>query len=156
MGRQENIDLAKRFYKSLEDGDLETYFSLLTPDCEIRLAGNTPVSGVAHGTEEIQKLLTDVFACMDVQNCAFGCEYRIVVADDDGVAALTHGGGLTAIGRQYNQTYANVFKMRDGKIYRFYEFLDTVLTEDAFYDNQLQTPRTPIAKPLNFLDEPII
>lgn len=156
MGREENISLVKRFYKSLEDGDIETYFSLLTPDAEIRLAGNTPVSGVAAGLEEIQKLLTDVFACMDPARTKFGAEYRIVVADDDGVAALTHGGGFTAIGREYAQTYANIFKIRDGKVYRFYEFLDTALTEDAFYDNQLATPRQKAARPLDFLDEPVL
>lgn len=54
------------------------------------------------------------------------------------------------------QTYSNVFKIRDGKIYRFYEFLDTAHAEEALYGNDLVTKRAPVAKPLDFLDEPEI
>jgi uncharacterized protein len=156
MSREENIEVVKRWFAALKNVDMETYFSLFDPDVEWRMIGNTCLSGTWRGKEGIQDVATQLFSRFVPGECSWGETYRIVCADENGVVVLDSGGGKSILGRDYNQTYVHIFKIRNGLFYRVYEFFDTVLTESALYGNELQTPEKKPAVPLDFLDEPVV
>ncbi len=156
MGREENIQVIRSFYASLKNSDFNAYFGLLHLDIEFRASGNFPLSGTWRGHEAVGKLAKGLFDLMEPGQCSWGETYRIVCADENGVAAITSGGGKTTLGHEYNQTYAHIFKICNNKIYRIYEFFDTVLAESALYGNDLNIPEKRPESPLEFSDEPLI
>ncbi len=156
MSREENIEVVKRFYASLKNLDFDAYFGLLDPDIEFRMNGNIPLSGTWRGHEGIGEVAKGLFELMEQGQFCWGDVYRIVCADGDGAVALSYGGGKTKLGRQYNQAYAHIFKIRKGKIYRFYEFFDTVLSESALYGNDLTIPEKKPGILIDFMDEPVL
>jgi len=156
MSRKDSIETVHRYYAALNNPDQSVMFGLLTPDIQFRMAGNTPFSGTYNGAESVKNLFDAVFEKFVVETCNFGRTYRIVCADDDGAVAIMYGSGTTKLGRQYKQTYLHVFKIRDGQIYRFYDFYDTVMIESVIFGNDLKNPEKETSSPLDCLDEPVI
>ncbi|NIV22945.1 MAG: hypothetical protein GWN51_04690, partial [Gemmatimonadetes bacterium] len=56
-------------------------------------------------------------------------------------------GGPTRNGQSYEQTYCEIFTIRDGKIAEMHNFFDTVLVEQCLFDNPLERPETPLPDP---------
>ncbi len=154
MTREDSIKVVKSFYAALKNMDFDTYFGLLDQDIEFRACGNFPLSGIWSGHEGVGKLANSLFDLMEPGQCGWGDIYRIVCADGNGAVAITSGGGKTKLGRDLDQTYVHIFKIRKGKIYKIYEFFDTVLAESALYGNDLVKPEKRPKAPLDFLDEP--
>jgi len=156
VSRKESIEAVHQYYAALNNPDPNVLYALLTPDIEYRMAGNMPFSGTFSGMAAVKKLFADVFEKFVAETCDFGRSYRIICADDEGAVAIMAGKGQTKEGRQYKQTYLHAFKVRDRKIYRFYDFYDTVMIESVVFGNDLKTPRKETASPLQFLDEPVL
>ena len=57
------------------------------------------------------------------------------------------GGGPTVNGGRYDQTYCEIFTIRDGLIIEMHNFFDTVLVEDALFSNRLENIEAPISHP---------
>ncbi len=152
MGAAENRKLIESWYRALEAGDLDTIADLHADDVVYNLVGTTPVSGQWVGKEECvggiinEKLLTALVA----EEVRFGKKWRIMCADDSCVVGLMQGGGPTKSGERYDQTYCEIFTIRDGKIAELHAFLDTVLVERCLNDNPLQNPETKPKRPFAF------
>ena len=51
-------------------------------------------------------------------------------------------------GHNHEQTYCEIFTIRDGKIVEMHNFFDTVLVEQCLFDNPLTRPEASLADPL--------
>lgn len=152
MRTAENRKLIERWYAALEAGDFDSIADMHAEDVVYNLVGTTPVSGRWVGKDECvggiihEKLLRALVA----EEVRFGKKWRIMCADEDCVVGLMQGGGPTKSGDRYDQTYCEIFTIRDGKIAELHAFLDTVLVERCLNDNPLQKPETEPRRPFDF------
>ena len=139
---KENRALITRWYEALAEGDFEAIFEMHHDDVVYNMVGNTPVSGRIHGKEACcngmiaQKLLEKLVP----GEFRFSKTWTIVAAEGDRVVGLMQGGGPTLNGGNYDQTYCEIFTIRDGKIIEMHNFFDTVLVEECLFDNSLARP----------------
>jgi ketosteroid isomerase-like protein len=152
VGTQENRQLIERWYHALEAMDFETLESLHADDVVYNLVGTTPVSGRWVGKEECfaEVINNKLMATLVVEESQFGKKWRIMCADENCVVGVMQGGGPTKNGDRYDQTYCEIFTIRDGKIAELHAFLDTVLVERCLNDNPLQKPETVPKRPFDF------
>ena len=149
MSVAENRRLVERWYQALAEGDFETIFDMHHEDVVYNMVGNTPVSGRIYGKEACcngmigQKLLEKLVP----EKIRFSREWTIVAAEGDRVVGLMRGGGPTKDGRDYDQTYCEIFTIRDGKIVEMHNFFDTVLVEACLFDNDLGRPEPSLPDP---------
>ena len=57
------------------------------------------------------------------------------------------GGGPCKNGEDYEQTYCEIFTIRDGKIIELHAFFDTVLIEQCLFDNSLKRKPSIVKDP---------
>jgi len=147
MSVAENKQLIERWYQALAEGDFDTIFDMHHDDVVYNMVGNTPVSGRIHGKDACcngminQKLLEKLVP----DRIRFATKWTIVAAEGDRVVGLMQGGGPTKDGQNYEQTYCEIFTIRDGKIVEMHNFFDTVLVEQCLFDNPLIRPEAPRA-----------
>jgi uncharacterized protein len=137
----------ERFYAALEAFDVETLLDLHHEDCVVHVLGRTPVSGRFAGREGLAEVAAKVFEQLVPDQVRFATRWRIVAVDGDCVVAFMQGGGPTLGGVPYDQTYCQVFHLRDGRIAEMHEFLDTVVVEAALFGNHLERPQQDPADP---------
>lgn len=149
MTVEANRRLVERWYQALADGDFETIFDMHHEDVVYNMVGNTPVSGRIYGKDACcngmitQKLLEKLVP----EQMRFARRWTIVAAEGDRVVGLMQGGGPTRDGHDYQQTYCEIFTIRDGKIAELHAFFDTVLVEHCLFGNRLERPEAPVADP---------
>jgi hypothetical protein len=123
-------EVIEAFYEKLGRGDIAGVTALYAPDMVYTVTGTTPLSGRYVGLDEIrEKLFVPVFS--RVRNLALTPEE--LIAEGERVVALVRGKGTGPGGAPYENRYAFVFRVRDGKIREMTEFLDTALVETALY-----------------------
>ncbi|MBT4161045.1 MAG: SnoaL-like domain-containing protein [Gammaproteobacteria bacterium] len=145
----DNRALIERWYRALAENDFDTIYDMHDDDVIYNMLGNTPVSGRIYGKEACcngmigQKLLEK----MVPGQIQFAKEWKIVAAECDRVVGLMIGGGPTKNGENYDQTYCEIFTIREGKIVELHAFLDTVLVEQCLFNNPLAERETPCPDP---------
>jgi ketosteroid isomerase-like protein len=127
--------IVKEWFDKLAVGDAEAAFALFAPDCTYVLQGTTPVSGTYKGMNAI---LNDFFAPWRTRiDGPLTLALHELIAEGGRVVALARGSAKTVTGARYDNEYAFVFTVRDGRIVEVNEFLDTVLVETAAYGRKL-------------------
>lgn len=152
MGAVENRKLMEKWYTALSQGDFRAMIELHPDDVVFNLIGNTPVSGRYVGKKLVfQTVLAEkVVAALKPESVKFGKRWRIMAADDNCVVGLMQGGGIGKNGEAYDQTYCQIFTIRDGLIAEIHEFFDTVLVEKALFSNNLERPEAAPENPFSF------
>lgn len=125
MSTEANKDTVRSFYAAAARGDLETCFSLLDDEVVWHNIGSTRYSGTFRGKEAlVSELLDPLFAAL---KAGIASEIVELTAEDDRVVAETRGRAETVDGKPYNNTYCQVFRIRDGRIVAVTEYMDTDL-----------------------------
>lgn len=156
MGRsrietEKNRRTVETYYQSLAAGNFKTFVSLHVEDVVFNLVGKTPVSGRFVGREKcFNAVSARVAKALVPGKFRFAKKWRIMAADKNCVVGIMEGGGTAKNGLEYEQTYCQVFTMHNGKIKELHEFFDTVLAEEALFDNRLERPQTKPEFPLEF------
>jgi len=145
MSRQGNIDLLNRYFQHMHDGDWAGVEAMYHDDIVIHMLGTTPASGRLVGKEMVtdELIARKVHDALVPETIAFARRWKVMCADEDRVVAIMEGGGRTRSGDDYDQTYCEIFRFRDGKIIEMHAFFDTALAERALFDNPLSVPRRP-------------
>ena len=149
MSIAENKELIQRWYEALADGDFETIFDMHHDDVVYNMLGNTPVSGRIYGKDACcngmigQKLLEKLIP----ERIKFSKEWKIIAAENDRVVGLMKGGGPCQNGEDYEQTYCEIFTIKEGKIIELHAFFDTVLVEQCLFNNPLSSKPKTIEDP---------
>ena len=138
MSVEENRELIEKWYIALEQGDFETIYNMHHDDVVYNMLGNTPVSGRIYGKDAccngmigeklLEKLVSD--------KVQFSKKWKIIAAENDRVVGMMQGGGPTKNGEMYEQTYCEIFTIKDNKIIELHAFFDTVLIEKCLFENE--------------------
>ena len=136
--------VVERWYQCLGKADLEGFTALHADNVVYNIAGRTSISGRWQGKEIVfGTIIPQVFAALDPTRLAFADPYRIHAAEGEGAAGMMIGGGYTPDGREYIQTYAHFFTVRDGLIVEVWEFFDTELAQARLFDKQVEVAPQP-------------
>jgi len=130
MGAAENKEIIRTMFAELSKGNAEAFLGTLADDVRFTLIGSTQFSGVFNGKQEfIEKVLAPLGAqlegglVMHVDN---------LIAEGDLVVMQGRGESTTKSGQAYNNTYAQVFRLANGKVQEVTEYLDTELVTSVF------------------------
>jgi ketosteroid isomerase-like protein len=128
-------ETVQSWFDLIAKGDAKSAFALFTDDVVYDLKGTTPVSGKYKG---LASIVADFFTPWRKQ--IVGDIVLIVdelIGDGERVVALARGTAKTIHGTAYDNDYAFVFRLRDGKISEVSEYLDTALVETAAYGKKI-------------------
>jgi ketosteroid isomerase-like protein len=150
--RQRNMALIEQYYTCLHDGDMEQVAALHSDDVAFNMLGSTPVSGRWESKAEcFGPVVADgVLGKLQPGQWHFAQKWRIMCADDERVVGIMQGGGPGLNGKQYDQTYCQVFTIKDNRISELHEFYDTALVELVLNDNPTARPAVQPDRPFRF------
>ena len=130
MAAAENKEIIRSMFAELSKGNADAFLSILADDVNFTLIGSTKFSGVFKGKAEfIEKVLVPLGTqlenglTMHVDN---------LIAEGDKVVMQGRGESTTKSGQAYNNTYAQVFRLENGKVQHVTEYLDTELVNAVF------------------------
>lgn len=124
---QANKEVIRKFMIALGSGDVETVKSLITDDIEAVCVGTSMVSGT-RGYADIVGV-GDLFKKITKAGIRF--DILTMTAEEDRVSAEMQGHSDLVTGVPYNNQYHFLFFLRDGRIYRMKEYIDTKLADAA-------------------------
>ena len=110
MSTEESRAVVQRWLELAGSGDIDGAFALFTDDI-------------------LQRLIGPLFAELEG---GISSDLEAVVADGDRVVVLSRGKAAKRDGTAYNNTYAQVFTVRGGRIAGVREYMDTALVDRVF------------------------
>jgi uncharacterized protein len=131
MSERENTELVLQAYQHFKGGDIQSLLGLLSEDVEWKLfeIEGVPFSGTRRGVERVGEFFAQVFDTEEPLHF----EPRELVAQGDKVVALgDYAWRVKSTGREYESDFVHVFTVRDGKVARFQEFMDTAAVSAAY------------------------
>lgn len=134
----ETQKIVQAWFDHIAAGDAEAAFALFSDDIVYDLKGSTPVSGVYQGLDQI---VNEFFVPWRKQiDGDLIVNVTELIGEGERVVALGRGDAKTIFGLRYDNDYCFVFTVKNGKITRVEEFLDTALIETAAYGKKLVAP----------------
>jgi uncharacterized protein len=131
MSERENTELVHQAYQHFKGGDIQSLLGLLSEDVEWKLfeIEGVPFSGTRRGVERVGEFFAQVFDTEEPLHF----EPRELVAQGEKVVALgDYAWRVKSTGREYESDFVHVFTVRDGKVARFQEFMDTAAVSAAY------------------------
>ena len=114
-----NEELLRMAYAAFLKGDLDGYLSHCTDDITFTIPGKGLTSGVYSRSEFVRPLISKV---IDLTNGTFVEVLSAVIANDEsGVVLARHE--FFRKGRQFSYDIAHVYRIKDGKLAQFSEYL---------------------------------
>ena len=132
-------ETVREYFDKLDAGQAREAFALFDENVSYRLIGTTPLSIEAHSLREAVKTIIGPFTSrlVDGQVELIADE---LIAEGDTVVALARSKAVALTGLPYENEYAMVFRVKDGKITSLTEYLDTALVETAVFGKTLVEP----------------
>ncbi len=127
----QNVEVVQRIYEAVVREDIPAVLDLLTDDVEWTLQGPSliPFAGTRHGREEAAEFFSLVGETLEFLQF----KPREFVAQGDAVIVLGYERNLIKpTGRTFEQEWAHVYTLRDGKIAKVRCFEDTAAYVLAF------------------------
>lgn len=131
MDSQQNKQLVMQAYQMYQAGNIDGVIQLFADDCE--WIGNptedVPFSGLYHGKQEV----AEYFAELDKAQTADQFEPQEFIAEDDKVVVTGQSKWtVKATGQTYDNPWAHIITLRDGKVTEFRQYNDTAATQAAY------------------------
>jgi uncharacterized protein len=130
MDSATNKQLVLDAYAALNAGDAAGYFAAMADDVRITYYGSHRFARTFHGKIDI--LQNFVPALRERLEGSIKLHVTNAIAEGDQVVVEARGESRTKDGRDYNNLYCIVLKLRDGKITQIREYMDTELTKAVF------------------------
>ena len=131
LGVRKNVDTVQEAYAAVGRGDIPALLDLLTDDVEWALQGPAviPFAGTRYGREGVAEFFSLLGETVEFQEF----EPREFVAQGDTVVVLGFERNLIKpTGRTFEQEWAHVYTLRDGKVAKHRALEDTAAYVDAF------------------------
>ena len=131
LGVRTNVDVVQETYEAVGRGDIPALLDLLTDDVEWTLQGPSviPFAGTRRGREGVVEFFSLLGETVEFQQF----EPREFVAQGDTVVVLGFERNLIKpTGRTFEQEWAHVYTLRDGKIAKHRALEDTAAYVVAF------------------------
>jgi ketosteroid isomerase-like protein len=120
------------FFEAMSEGDTDAIVNAYHPEGRVETMGNTLISG-SRGLDEIKS-----FAPAVLESFPNKLKFTIknITAEDNRVAVEAESTGEHVSGQHYNNQYHFLFELKDKKIYRLKEYMDTELVTDILCGGQ--------------------
>ncbi len=131
LGVRTNTEVVQETYEAVNRGDLPALLDLLTDDVEWTFQGppSIPFAGTRRGREDVAEFFSLVGANLEFEQF----EPREFVAQGDRVVVLGFERSLVKpTSRTFEQEWAHVYTLRDGKVATFLALEDTAAHVVAF------------------------
>jgi ketosteroid isomerase-like protein len=120
-------DIVRSFYTKLKEGDFAGALGLMAPDIEWLTMWRYKVEG--RGPARVAE---GVFKPLMAEWSSFALEPSDFIADGDTVVSLGHFNAVHgATGKRTEAGYAHVWTVRNGRIARFRQYIDTLSIAEA-------------------------
>ena len=118
-----NVDLVERVYGAFGRGDIPTVLHAFDPAIEWISAEGAFYPGTFVGPDAV---LTNIFARIGSEWDGFRVDTKEYLDAGENIVALgRYSGTYKATGRSMNAAFAHVWTLRDGRIVRFRQYVDT-------------------------------
>jgi ketosteroid isomerase-like protein len=122
MGEQSK-ELVRDVYEAFARGDVPAVLGAMAADMEWHEAEGMPYGGVYHGGEAVAQ---NVFGPITQDVVDFAVTAEEFIASGDAVAAVVRYTGTgKATGKKLDLPVVHVWKVRNGKVEQFRQFIDT-------------------------------
>lgn len=131
LGVRTNVDVVRNTYEAVGRGDIPALLDLLTDDVGWTLQGPSviPFAGTRHGREGVAEFFSLVGDTLEFKRF----EPREFVGQGDTVVVVGYEHNLIKpTGRTFEQEWAHVYTLKDGRIARFLALEDTAAYVAAF------------------------
>jgi hypothetical protein len=131
LGTRTNVEVVQGTYEAVGRGDISALLDLLTDDVEWTFQGPSviPFAGTHRGREGVVEFFSLVGGNLEFERF----EPREFVAQGDTVVVLGFEcSRIKPTGRTFEQEWAHVYKLRDGKVAEFLALEDTAAHAVAF------------------------
>jgi uncharacterized protein len=131
MSSQTNKQLVMQAYQLFKDNDIKGMLALYADDIEWHGVESEliPFSGVYRGREQVGRFFSELAQAQDVMMF----EPQTFIAEDDKVAVTGRSSWrVKSTGQKYDNPWAHVFTVRDGKVVSFVQYNDTAAAEAAY------------------------
>ncbi len=131
LGVGTNVDVVQETYEAVSRGDIPALLELLTDDVEWTLQGPSviPFAGNRRGREGVAEFFSLVGETLEFEQF----ELREFVAQGETVVVLGFERSLVKpTGRMFEQEWARVYALKDGKVAKFLALEDTAAHVVAF------------------------
>jgi len=129
-----NAQLVSDIFAEVAKGNGAAFWDACHDDVVWRTIGTGSWSGEFAGK---QTIIDEIFRPLGRVLAERATIPTRLVDGGDVVVLQARGRNLTRDGRRYDNDYAFVFRLRDGKISEVIEYLDTALVETAAYGRKL-------------------
>lgn len=126
----ENIDLVKKILIGGDDVAPDFWQTAIADDIKFNMIGSTPLSGERTGKQAVFAYGAELAALIDG---SIDLTIDNIRAAGEWVFIQSHGEARTKTGAPYSNIYAQVYRVRDGKVIEIHEYMDTQKVMDAFY-----------------------
>ncbi len=121
---EQNVDFVKSVYEAFDRGDVPAVLGAFADDVEWFEAEGMPYGGVYHGRDAVAQ---NVFGPITEDVDGFTLVRENFIASDEAVAVvLRYTGTGKATGKALDVPAVHVWEIRDGKLARFQQFIDTI------------------------------
>ena len=124
---ERNRQITREFFAALSSRDVAKLAELYAEDFEIWTAGTLPFSGTRGKAEALAGM--DFVASLFPKGIRF--EIVAMTAEGERVAVEAESHGIHASGLPYHNRYHFLVVIRDGKIRRFKEYMDTMHADEV-------------------------
>lgn len=124
---QDNKAVVKQFLAALGRGDVNAVRDLISEDVQAICTGTSLVSG----TRDYEQLCATAGMLAAIAPAGIELEVVSMTAEEDRVSCEVQGRSTLINGTPYNNQYHFLFFIRDGRIYRLKEYIDTKLADAA-------------------------
>lgn len=128
-----NLDAVRRSYEAFARGDLDGVVADMDPEIEWHQAQGLPHGGLYRGLAEVRAAIFDPLAAEWWEE--FGAEPdELLDAGEEVVVIGRYRGRAKGAGKELDVPYVHVWSFRDGRAWRFRQYLDTAGWNDALSD----------------------
>lgn len=124
-----NLDLIRRTYEGTSEENGRNVMTVLSPDVEWTEAEGFPYAGTYVG---VDALMEGVFKRLATEWTGYRADVHTYIADGDKVAAFgVYSGIYKATGKSMTSPFAHYYELRESKVIRMRQYVDTVLVSRA-------------------------
>ena len=117
-----NSQLQIKISEKFAEGNFEFAETYLADDIKWNILGENSITGKQQVLEVSKMLHLESFPIITIKN---------IIAEGNYVVIESTGEATTKKGKQYNQTYCDVFRFNEGKLKEVTTYLDTLLSNEA-------------------------
>ena len=124
-----DLSAVRGVYDAFGKGDIPAVLGFLSPGVEWTEAEGFPYGGTYVGPDAV---LEGVFMRLGTEWEGFAAAPDEFIDGGDTVVALgKYSGKYKATGRSFQANFAHVWKLREGKAFRFVQYVDTLIVDRA-------------------------